>query len=94
MAAYSHMARQHVSFPSSEARLRHKIDVRPSAEFLNQEVRGSNHNPCDEGERAGKHDEIDEELGHGTLPIHRPPLAPRAKATPVIWRKGDRGLPK
>jgi hypothetical protein len=46
--------------------------------YLNQQVRGEDHNPCNECERAGKQHEVDDEFGHGTLPIHRPPLAPRA----------------
>jgi hypothetical protein len=40
---------------------------------LDEKLRGSEYNRCDESGRPEKQHNIHDEIGHGTLPIHKPP---------------------
>ena len=44
---------------------------------LNEQVCGSDHDPGNERKYARTQQKVGDD-GHGTLPIHRPPLTPRA----------------
>jgi hypothetical protein len=52
---------------------------RSRASFLNNELRGSEHDPRNERERARIQQEMEDESGHGTLPITT--QSPRSSAT-------------
>jgi hypothetical protein len=81
-----------------------------SPALLNKEVRGSNHDPRHERERARKQKNVDDESSHSTLPITQAPshaaglghscsLAKRRRWPVQIWasgatREGGLGLPR
>jgi hypothetical protein len=68
---------------------------RPRACFLNNKLRGSYNDPRNERERARIQQDMEDESGHGTLPITTQSLLSRrgAYVTPEAWRKGDGARP-
>src|ERR1700675_4347136 len=76
----------------------------PCPNFLNNELRGGDHDPRDERESATSQQNVDDD-GHGTLPIHKAPshaaalghscsLAKRRRWPVQIWAAmQDRGVP-
>ena len=58
---------------------------RSRASFLNNELRGSEHDPHNERERARIQQEMEDESGHGTLPITtQSPRSSAAGLTPLL----------